>query len=74
MVQETKQDSAIAFDNVGMIIDPYFPGCPSNNWRTSIRYYTTIFSNQNKRSIENVIRNIILNTICSIIGIFSCFS
>ena len=29
---------------MGMIVHPYFPRCPSNNWGASFCYNTAIFS------------------------------
>lgn len=57
-----------------MVINPYFACCPINN-RFPIRSnYTSIFSNKDKGAIKDIISNIVLNTIGSIIGVLTTFS
>ncbi len=59
---------------MGMIVYPYFTSCPSYNRVTIVSENTTILSNKYKYTIKYIITYIILNTIGSIIWIFSRYS
>ncbi len=57
-----------------MIIYPYLSLSPIHNGISIFSNNASIFAHKYKCSIKNIIRNIILNTICTIIWIFSKFT
>ena len=57
-----------------MIVNPNFTFRPSNNGSSSIRDYTSVFSNKNEFSFKNIVINIVINAISAIVWINSTHS
>ena len=55
MKQISKKDTVSFFNDMGVIVYPYFPLCPCYNRRSCFCDYTSIFSDKNKRAIKNII-------------------
>ena len=74
MKKIAKKNTFFLADDMSVVIHPNLAFCPINNRSSAWCNHAAIFADKNILAIKNIISNIILDTIGSIVWVFACNS
>ena len=74
MKKIAKENAIFLADDMSVVIHPNLTFCPINDRISAWCNDTAIFADKNILAIKNIISNIILDTIGSIVWVFACNS